>query len=155
VVRELVDERADITKSRTTAAEFGWHERGEQLGFLKRAVALLHKRAFGIVTGGVGPSTTTCGPADVGVYGRCDNDEGIADLIGNVAEWIFSCAKTEQIGDPEATCKRFGGSYQQGLASATCSTVSSSVALAKNSRVADLGFRCCVELSNTEETQVD
>jgi len=99
----------------------------------------------------IGPGVTTCGPADVGVYRSCTTRDEIHDLIGNVAEWVFSCKKTNTLGDPNQPCKRYGGSYAQGLGAATCSTISSSVALAKNQRAADLGFRCCVELDVADE----
>lgn len=102
-----------------------------------------------------GPSgSTACGPADVETFSDCVNDSGVTDLIGNVAEWIFSCRKADEINNPDTKCNRFGGSYLQSRAAATCSSISETIGVPKNSKMPDLGFRCCVELATEEEAQL-
>jgi formylglycine-generating enzyme required for sulfatase activity len=103
------------------------------------------------------PTTISCGPTIKGLYRDCTSKNGAQDLIGNVAEWIFLCARslsdgTAAASSPDGECKVFGGSYAQSLTHATCSALNLSEP--KRTRAPDLGFRCCTDLGAEERDLV-
>lgn len=92
-----------------------------------------------------------CGPVPGGEYDDCRYDDGTGpkDMIGNVAEWLRTCAVAE-VG-AASTCERRGGSYATPEAQATCQFRGNSAR--RDTRAADTGFRCCVDLTGEEEGQ--
>jgi formylglycine-generating enzyme required for sulfatase activity len=98
-----------------------------------------------------GPGTFECGPATVGQWEDCTSDHEAQDLIGNVAEWVFLCSKTNPTL-PTGGCRVYGGSYAQSVARADCSALNPLEA--KGDRLPDLGFRCCSPLTADEMEQI-
>jgi sulfatase modifying factor 1 len=98
--------------------------------------------------------SNVCGPSLVGQFEDCRSDRGAADLIGNVAEWVFMCDRTDTPELPDTACRAIGGSYAGTMAAATCSGMASG-AYPKNTRSPDLGFRCCSGLSPAEREQLE
>jgi formylglycine-generating enzyme required for sulfatase activity len=86
-------------------------------------------------------------PHPVGQQPSCRNASGVLDLLGNVAEWIFSCAFV-QLGQESlpTKCLVRGGGYDQLLQACTSET-----SMPNDSRRRDLGFRCCADLSAEEQ----
>jgi formylglycine-generating enzyme required for sulfatase activity len=99
-----------------------------------------------------GPGVFECGPTVVGQFEDCTSERGAQDLVGNVAEWIYLCAKADS-ELPEGTCKMLGGSYAQVVTRANCQPFNLSAA--KDARLADLGFRCCSDLTPDEREQIE
>lgn len=64
---------------------------------------------------------------------------GLADMVGNVGEWLGSC------DDDAGTCPVAGGDYTTALDSATCK---SSVDLPREATASGVGFRCCADVEN-------
>jgi formylglycine-generating enzyme len=82
----------------------------------------------------------TQGDAARPASGSCEGGtQGVLDLVGNVAEWLDSCAQDSGTLDP---CVIAGGSFESGGAVATCGT---SAELNRGARRADHGIRCCHE----------
>lgn len=94
---------------------------------------------------------TSCGPSRAGVWDECRTRSGIDDMLGNVAEWVFSCQKTNEANLPDKTCRVFGGSYASTSGKAKCALVSES--LDKIDRRPDVGFRCCSDLTSREKKE--
>ncbi len=97
----------------------------------------------------VGPDGT-CGPSLVGDSRSCVNEHGVVDLLGNVAEWVFSC----NFVDPHAPagptgCMTRGGGYDMPLAPCDVENIRSN-----DTRAPDLGFRCCADLTPAEQLSV-
>ena len=92
-----------------------------------------------------------CGPVPGGEYDDCRYDDGAGpkDMIGNVTEWPRTCAVAE-VGAASA-CERRGGSYATPAPQATCQFRGNSAR--RDTRAADTGFRCCVDLTGGEEGQ--
>jgi sulfatase modifying factor 1 len=89
----------------------------------------------------------TCGPHAAGQGSACVNQQGIQDLIGNVAEWTFSCTfvDPEQPLEP-SKCLTRGGGYDDQLGS--CDQEGT---ILSNTRLPSLGFRCCADLTVSED----
>jgi formylglycine-generating enzyme required for sulfatase activity len=88
-----------------------------------------------------------CGPAPVGAHPRCSTSTGVLDLIGNVGEWAYAC-NTLDPQDP--TCLVRGGDY-----STLQKPCDSEEAVSNRARRANLGFRCCADLSVGEKITMD
>lgn len=109
------------------------------------------------------PGTTTAasfshGPSPVGQLSDCASPRGAFDLIGNVAEWIASCAKRKS--EEEETydllsCKAVGGSYAAISSQATCAVGPSTRNVPRRERAKDIGFRCCSDLNAGERIEID
>jgi formylglycine-generating enzyme required for sulfatase activity len=95
-------------------------------------------------------ASPTCGPHAAGQGNACVNQHGIQDLLGNVAEWTFSCTfvQAERPLEP-AKCLTRGGGYDDELRA--CDQEAN---LASDARLPSLGFRCCDDLSASEELAV-
>ncbi|MGC4088082.1 MAG: SUMF1/EgtB/PvdO family nonheme iron enzyme [Polyangiaceae bacterium] len=92
----------------------------------------------------------SCGPLAVGQSPACSTASGVKDLLGNVAEWVFSCNYVDPTRPLEPTgCLTRGGSYAVPLQ--TCNVEST---LANDTRTAELGFRCCADLTAAEQLLV-
>lgn len=66
---------------------------------------------------------------------------GLYDMSGNVKEWVDSCTSSSE----SAQCFLLGGSYASSTAATLqCSAASSASRNANN--LADVGFRCCVDV---------
>ncbi len=87
----------------------------------------------------------SCGPVPVQTFPRCRNVNGNFDLIGNVAEWLGTCAAN--MTSPESGCQIAGGSYDDELDSLNCSDLK---AQPKYGRSPAIGFRCCYDLTLAE-----
>lgn len=96
--------------------------------------------------------STWCRAADVHSFPECTYPAGPVDMIGNVSEWIRSCTAFSD-GGPDVLCQRRGGSYGDALTSWNCTTATAA-ALRRDSRLPDLGFRCCSELTPAEAATV-
>ena len=70
---------------------------------------------------------------------------GLYDMVGNVAEWVFSCT------DPNrSTCYAVGGGYEAGMAGCyTAPTLPNSYAVPSTTRDPQIGFRCCAVVEGT------
>jgi formylglycine-generating enzyme len=91
-----------------------------------------------------------CGPHSAGQGSACANQRGIQDLIGNVAEWAFSCAFVDPAQPLEPTkCLTRGGGYDGELRACDYEATTPS-----STRLPSLGFRCCDDLTSSEELQV-
>jgi formylglycine-generating enzyme required for sulfatase activity len=94
----------------------------------------------------------TCAPTFVDSLPECTSPSGAADMIGNVAEWVLSCAPSD--GGPETECQTRGGSFADSLndEEATCYGVSSQT---RETRDRTLGVRCCAALTVEEQNLVN
>jgi formylglycine-generating enzyme required for sulfatase activity len=87
-----------------------------------------------------------CSPFVVGRQRECVSPNGITDLIGNVAEWGYSCTFIVPGEEQHPTsCNVRGGGFTEPLQ--TCYAETSVV---NDSRRIDLGFRCCADLTDDE-----
>ena len=95
-------------------------------------------------------ATGTCGPVTVGQEAECSTPGGVVDLLGNVAEWVFSCNHVDSERPLEPTaCLTRGGGYDDPLRACDAeANVMSDV------RDPSLGFRCCADLTTEEELAV-
>jgi formylglycine-generating enzyme required for sulfatase activity len=91
-----------------------------------------------------------CDAYGVGSEPLCRNSNGVADLLGNVAEWIFACNFIEpgQESNPSG-CTIRGGGFDEPL-----QACSSDTTLRNDSRRSNLGFRCCSDLTPEEELSI-
>lgn len=91
----------------------------------------------------------TCGVQRVGEYLQCVTEHGVYDLLGNVDEWIYLC-NTRISGDPDAPrgCLAKGGGYDATLESCRLERT-----LRSDTRLPNLGFRCCAGLTKAEENE--
>ena len=89
----------------------------------------------------------TCGPNAAGQGVECTNQRAIQDLIGNLAEWTFSCTFVDP-ARPQAPsgCLTRGGAYDDSLRA--CDHEHN---VPGDARLPDLGFRCCADLTASEE----
>lgn len=79
--------------------------------------------------------------SNVGKNTACENDAGIRDLIGNVAEWTGGDDACATNADADDTCLIRGGSFADGFQNANCRTSTNP----KRSATFDtVGFRCCL-----------
>lgn len=92
----------------------------------------------------------TCGVLPSGEKSQCTSSTGVVDLLGNVAEWVYSCnlITPEQANAPSG-CGVRGGGYDASLES--CNDEST---LQNDSRLPSLGFRCCSDLSPAEKLRI-
>jgi sulfatase modifying factor 1 len=90
-----------------------------------------------------------CAPADVGSFRACTGPSGAVDMIGNVAEWVVSCAPSD--GGPDTPCQNRGGSFAGNLDDETCYSVASAGSAMRDRTI---GFRCCAVLSADEQALV-
>lgn len=94
--------------------------------------------------------TGTCGPVPVGLNDGCSTPSGIADLLGNVAEWIFSCNLVDSTEPAMPVgCLTRGGGYDEPLVACEAEAT-----LLNDVRAPALGFRCCADLTTDEEVAV-
>jgi formylglycine-generating enzyme required for sulfatase activity len=92
-----------------------------------------------------------CGALPVGAKRGCTTASGIADLLGNVAEWVFSCnlILTDE-GRAPTGCQIRGGGYDSPLKDCTWQ-----VTMPNDTRLPSVGFRCCADLSPEERLVVN
>lgn len=90
--------------------------------------------------------TPICGAKPVDQPADCASAEGVVNLLGNVREWIFQCAAIDNTL-PNTHCSTQGGSYEHELEDCADNVRSEP----KSTRRADIGFRCCAELTLEEE----
>lgn len=96
---------------------------------------------------GVSP---TCGPVPVGEKAGCKTPSGIVDLLGNVAEWVYSCNYVDPANPLEPRgCLTLGGGYDEPLQNCNIERTTMS-----DVRSPALGFRCCADLTGPEEEAV-
>lgn len=79
------------------------------------------------------------GPLTAGSLYDCASWEGVLDLSGNVTEWEDSCDGDEGGSD---LCSVRGGSFASEAEELRCD---GDDARERSARMADLGFRCCVD----------
>jgi formylglycine-generating enzyme len=95
-----------------------------------------------------------CAPTDVDApnFAGCTGPSGTVDMIGNVAEWVVSCAATGD-GGPDTLCQTRGGSFLTPLddMTATCYGVAPTPIGARDRAI---GLRCCEALSMDEQNLV-
>jgi len=97
--------------------------------------------------GVIGP---TCGPLPVGQKPQCKTPSGVMDLLGNVAEWTYSCNYVDSTEPLEPTvCMTRGGGYDEPLGA--CEIEGSARG---DRRAPSLGFRCCANLTQRESELV-
>lgn len=90
----------------------------------------------------------SCGASDVKTtFLSCKYDGGPVDMLGNVAEWVLPCAQTEP--GRGGHCWYRGGSYKD-TDPGTVSCARSDLNATRDTRRADLGFRCCAEVKASE-----
>lgn len=94
--------------------------------------------------------SATCGAFPVGQKTNCSTPGGVMDLLGNVAEWVFSCNYVDSAKPLEPTaCLTRGGGYDDPLQACDAERNVSS-----DERRPALGFRCCKDLTPEEEILV-
>jgi formylglycine-generating enzyme required for sulfatase activity len=89
-----------------------------------------------------------CAPTDVGKFPGCTGPCGAMDMIGNVAEWVVSCAPS---AGPDTLCQHRGGSFAGSLEAETCYAYASD---ARGARDRAIGLRCCAALTLDEQARV-
>ena len=92
------------------------------------------------------PFEQRCSAARTGTFQRCKGATGAEDMVGNVSEWVFACARGAD-GGPATECGHRGGAFLDSLESASCQ---SHGLRARNTRDRRIGLRCCSKLSATE-----
>jgi formylglycine-generating enzyme required for sulfatase activity len=95
-------------------------------------------------------SRAVCGVLPAGEKTNCRTPGGVVDMLGNVAEWAFSCnlLDADQTMSPTG-CMVLGGGYDTGLISCNVERT-----LPNDTRSPSLGFRCCADLTLAEELQL-
>lgn len=68
--------------------------------------------------------------------------KGLANLLGNVAEWVNACEATEDAGAFTDGCRALGGGYSTEFNKAGCTT-GASTPTPRSTRSPGIGFRCC------------
>ena len=91
-----------------------------------------------------------CAPTDVGSFPGCTSPGGAEDMIGNVAEWVVSCAVSAD-GGPDTLCQIRGGAFLTPLEDGTCYGVA---AMTLGTRDRSVGLRCCAALTQDEHKLV-
>jgi formylglycine-generating enzyme required for sulfatase activity len=86
---------------------------------------------FGLVDGPCARGAD--GPEVAGFRPDGNSPEGVADLAGNVAEWVR---------EPEGNAQAFGGSFRSALAGG----LKSWAGQARDDTADDVGFRCVYQL---------
>lgn len=81
----------------------------------------------------------------------CTGETGARGMIGNVSEWVLSCAFGD--GGPDVVCSNRGGGFQDALESASCIADTQRFA-SRKTRDRQIGFRCCSTLSPVERSVV-
>jgi formylglycine-generating enzyme required for sulfatase activity len=94
-------------------------------------------------------SRAVCGPLPVGEKTQCRTASGVSDLLGNVAEWVYSCNLVGPDQDTPTGCLVRGGGYDEPLQACVQETT-----LQNDTRLPSLGFRCCSDLTPDEELQL-
>jgi formylglycine-generating enzyme len=85
-------------------------------------------------------------PYEVGRQAQCQSPSGVADLLGNVAEWTLSCSFVQPgQQDVPTSCLVHGGAFDQPLEACAAETN-----LPNDTRRIDIGFRCCEDLTDAE-----
>ncbi len=96
-----------------------------------------------------------CGPVSVPSKAplNCDSPNGAFDMLGNVAEWTDNCGSPPDGEGPEAaTCMVKGGSFDDSDDAINCQHRTAYEPRSTRNRT--LGFRCCAELTNMEESEL-
>ena len=91
-------------------------------------------------------SRAVCGALPVGEKAQCRNASGVSDLLGNVAEWVFSCNLVGPDQEEPTGCLVRGGGYDAPLQACV-----EEATLQNDTRLPSLGFRCCADLTPDEE----
>lgn len=101
-------------------------------------------------TSGCITSRAVCGALPPGEKSSCTTPGGVADLLGNVAEWVFSCNLVDpsQASAPTG-CMTLGGGYDSGLSACNVERI-----IENDTRSPSLGFRCCDDLTLDEALQL-
>jgi len=95
----------------------------------------------------------TCAALPPGAFEDCGYQGGPVDMIGNVSEWVFACARDDGTGPVEdEPCFSLGGSFDDALDDVTCFTRLHSAPRGALSPAR--GFRCCMDLTLDEELAV-
>ncbi|MBE7466552.1 MAG: protein kinase [Planctomycetes bacterium] len=99
-------------------------------------------KAFGIFPWGAEAGDQTChwngdAPKPSGSFEKCHSNIGTYDMSGNVAEWV-----DDTVTDDERYVT--GGSFKSDAAGSRCQSRST---LPKDRKQADIGFRCCKQLT--------
>lgn len=90
-----------------------------------------------------------CAPTDVESpdFADCKAESGALDMIGNVAEWVLPCGRTD---GPDALCQYRGGSFDSALEDSQCYTTAPFPR--RDTRDPKIGLRCCARLTPHEES---
>ncbi|HWA78093.1 MAG TPA: SUMF1/EgtB/PvdO family nonheme iron enzyme [Polyangiaceae bacterium] len=95
-------------------------------------------------------SRAVCGVLPVGERSGCSTQNGVLDMLGNVAEWMYSCNFVDDSKPSPPWCMTRGGGYDDELQSCDAEHTISS-----DSREPSVGFRCCADLTPEEDTLVE
>lgn len=129
------------------AAEPAWGSQDWQTGCSPDAFAYPWGNDASAVSCNTSPcESPICGAKPVDQPAACTSPEGVINLLGNVREWIFSCAAIDNTL-PNTHCSTQGGSYEYDLQGCAGNPRSEP----KSTRRADIGFRCCAELTLEEK----
>ena len=93
-----------------------------------------------------------CAPTYVDSFPECTSPSGAVDMIGNVAEWVVSCAASD--GGPETECQTRGGSFEDSLYAQEAVCYYGAAAEPRDTRDRALGVRCCAALTAEEQSLV-
>lgn len=81
---------------------------------------------------------------------ECKTRSNIYDMLGNVAEWVYSCVPQDpELADLPTGCLTLGGGYDKPLQACQGEDT-----VPNDTRAPDLGFRCCSDLTPDEEGQL-
>jgi eukaryotic-like serine/threonine-protein kinase len=97
------------------------------------------------------PFEQRCSAARTGTFQACRSTSGAQDMVGNVSEWVFACARVAD-GGPSTECSHRGGSFLDSLGSASCQGDNRHAP--RNTRDRRIGLRCCAKLTVTEQSLV-
>lgn len=87
-----------------------------------------------------------CGAFAVESWPECSSRAGVHDLLGNVAEWVYSCNLQAQSDANEPTsCLALGGAYDEPRKDCF-----DDASYSNDTRSPEVGFRCCDKLTALE-----
>jgi formylglycine-generating enzyme required for sulfatase activity len=96
-----------------------------------------------------GSTSGTCGAWPAGSNDECSTPEGVKDLTGNVAEWVFSCDLSGSDTPQPTGCLTRGGAYDEPPLACGDERI-----VPNDTRLPTLGFRCCDVLTAAETVLV-